>query len=544
MLSDAERMLALFAGNDLAHGTHGVPVYSDKKNKWEIHSTARTLRQPVTVELWEQHLTGKTPLGIIATRPDGTCVWGSADIDKYDGSTQEIPARVARAAMPLVPCVSKSGGIHLFLFTSSPVPVERMQAALRAMTAELGLSGCEIFPKQTRILVDKGDTGNWMAVPYFGGTFDGRLREQVGIRVGGGGMELSEFLRVSEAARLSPEELDVLTTPRHRSKKNGANGAHVNGATGSAAADHSDEPFWDGPPCLQNLASVGVGAGGQNNALLMMGIYLKKAHSDQWETRLRAMASSNFFDPPVRPDDPSLEGVIRSLRRKEYEYTCQQEPMRSHCDSARCRTRRHGVGGGGGVPVIAGLSKLETEPAIWFVDVEGSRIEISTRELLDYRLFQIACAEHLTILPHVMKQDQWIMMVSAAMTEAVRIDPPPDAVRGYALSEMIEEFLVNRHPGDSRDDLMSGRVYHNEEDDDASLHRHEFVLADLLRFLRRESHRDASRGNVTRHVEKIMSGGSGFYNLRGRGLNFWWVPDSSLRKLPPAETPRIREREA
>jgi hypothetical protein len=516
-----ERMSALFAGSERAHGIYGMPVFSDSKNKWEIKTTAGYVREQATPAHWGRHLTGEAPIGIIPIRADGTCVWGSVDVDEYDGATIEIPGHVEKAKMPLVPCVSKSGGLHLFLFAASPVPADLMQSALRAMAAELGLAGCELFPKQTQILSSRGDLGNWMAMPYCGTTFDGRLREQIGLRPSGGGMTVEEFLRAAEESRRSPEQIREFIGRKGR----------ANGRTNGAG-----EPFWDGPPCLQHLARVKVPDGGRNNALFMMGIYHKKAHPDDWERRV-AEDARIYLDPPAEP--AGVESVLQSLRKnKPYEYTCRTEPMRGHCDSARCRTRRFGVGGGGGVPQLSGLSKLEADPAIWFVDVEGSRIEMGTRDLLNYSLFQQACAEHLTMLPLNIKQSDWIQIVSAAMTNAVRIEPAEDVRRGSDLTEMIEEFLVNRKAGDNRDDLLNGRAYHNEEEQ-----RHEFVLTDLLRFLHREGRRDATRAKVARHVES-MGGGRGFYNIRGRGQNYRWVPDSALRLMPRAETPRIREEDA
>ena len=37
------------------------------------------------------------------------------------------------------------------------------------MAEALGFGGCEIFPKQTEILVERGDTGNFLNLPYHGG---------------------------------------------------------------------------------------------------------------------------------------------------------------------------------------------------------------------------------------------------------------------------------------------------------------------------------------------------------------------------------------
>jgi hypothetical protein len=44
-----------------------------------------------------------------------------------------------------------------------------MQNCLQACAALLGESGREIFPKQSEILVDRGDTGNFLNLPYFAG---------------------------------------------------------------------------------------------------------------------------------------------------------------------------------------------------------------------------------------------------------------------------------------------------------------------------------------------------------------------------------------
>ena len=46
----AECMMRLFAGNSRAHGTHGVPMKDGLK--WEIKTTAKTIRKPVTLDLW------------------------------------------------------------------------------------------------------------------------------------------------------------------------------------------------------------------------------------------------------------------------------------------------------------------------------------------------------------------------------------------------------------------------------------------------------------------------------------------------------------
>ncbi len=48
------------------------------------------------------------------------------------------------------------------MFAREPVTAAYMQKNLKLFAAYLGYSGSEIFPKQTEILVDRGDTGNFL----------------------------------------------------------------------------------------------------------------------------------------------------------------------------------------------------------------------------------------------------------------------------------------------------------------------------------------------------------------------------------------------
>src|SRR5271169_6505652 len=145
----AREMMELFSGNTEAYGTHGIPT--QKGLKWEIKDTAQTPRKPVTLKLWVDHLDGKVPLGIIPIKKDNTCCWGSIDVDDYITDLLGLINRCELAKLPLVPCRSKSGGLHLFLFMADPCPAVLLQTALKNISAQLGVAGSEIFPKQTQV---------------------------------------------------------------------------------------------------------------------------------------------------------------------------------------------------------------------------------------------------------------------------------------------------------------------------------------------------------------------------------------------------------
>lgn len=63
--------------------------------------------------------------------------------------------------LPLVVCRSKSGGAHCFLFAKEWVEAKDMQMALRHLSSALGYGESEIFPKQIKLNLDRGDVGNF-----------------------------------------------------------------------------------------------------------------------------------------------------------------------------------------------------------------------------------------------------------------------------------------------------------------------------------------------------------------------------------------------
>ena len=107
-----------------------------------------------------------------------------------------------------MPCVSKSGGLHLFLFLSEGAPAADVRDALRRAAEALGVGECEIFPKQDDLRAD--GTGNWMIMPYFGGTYGGKLRLQRGLKKTGAEMTLAEFLTAAESERTTLADLRSL----------------------------------------------------------------------------------------------------------------------------------------------------------------------------------------------------------------------------------------------------------------------------------------------------------------------------------------------
>jgi hypothetical protein len=528
----AERLISLFAGRADAHGTHDEPQQDGLK--WGIKRSARTLREPVTVALWEDHLAGRRPLGVIPIREDSTCSWGSIDDDDYERDHLETIHRVESLGFPLVPCWSKSGGLHLFLFLAEPAPAGMIQTALRTFAARLGLAGCEIFPKQTNVI--PGDFGNWMVMPYYGSTFGGKIREQVGVRNTGDQLSVEEFLDLAERSRQVPGDIEARaaasaggarTTRQARRPPGGPPGVI------EIVASSSEGPFADGPPCLQHLSATKVGRGGQNNFMLMVGIYAKKKFPEDWENQLED-ANREFLDPPGTA--AGVTSVVRSLQKKDYEYTCRAEPMCSHCDAVLCRTRKYGVGGGRTSPPIVAIRKLDSDPPHWYVDVDHAEVgtlTLTTDELLYYNKFQFACMEKKGVLFLGMKQMDWTKFI--ASFEITTVEAAPEIGRPGEFKEYLDQFLVNRWTGTRKEDLAAGKPW---EDQDAGLFY--FRLSDLHEFLKERGRMPKMERRDIAELVKKMGGEANKQLWRG-GPRMWCVPSSVVDRPQKLALPAPKE---
>jgi len=526
MKNSVDRIIELFRGSNTYYGTHGEPELDENGVKWGIKKTARTLKGKTTPEMWKAHLDGKKPLGVITIMDDSKCVWGSIDVDQYDVDAIEVIKRIDAAKLPLVPCRSKSGGLHLFMFASEPVDAEKMQTVLREIAAVLGFAGSEIFPKQTKVFIDKGEQGNWMVMPYYGGDYGGKLRFQYGLKKSGAEMTLEEFCSFAEKRRITESGMTDLRSELAKPsvKKN--------------SKVKEKEPFHDGPPCLQFMArNGGFPEGNRNNALFHLGVYLRKAFPDDWQKHLED-DNYRLMKPPLPIEE--VRSVVRSLEKKDYEYKCRDQPMVSHCDSVKCRSRKFGVGDGGAYPKITAITVLLTDPPLWFVEVPGGHIMARTHELTNYRKFHNLCMEQSQICFTLMNDKVWNSIIAEAMANATRIEAPPEGKRGGIFNDMMSTFLTNRTVGEKKEDLLRGVPW---LDDETTPNRYVFSLSAVLQFLKRENIKDFDRNEVIHRLGEVPEK-SGFgatkllLDVKGkRNQRYWTIAVDKVEKVSELDPP-------
>ena len=338
MVTSARRFLDLFSGSQGAHGQ--TDVLARQRNgkqqaKYEI------VREPLTEELIQNHLDGSLGVGSIPIDETNKCLFGALDIDDYNLDLPVLFAKVKRYKLPLVLCRSKSGGAHLYLFLSERVAASEVRDRLAEFAAVLGWGNCEIFPKQEELLAERGDVGNFINLPYQNAKYTTRYA----LEKEGGSLSLDDFLAVGEKSRVTARQL-----------------AGIKLGSGKGLLP-------DGPPCLQQLTEFGVPEGGRNTTLLNVGVYYRQAAPNDWKILLEKH-NQDYCNPPL----PAREVVLvqEQLEKKEYFYTCKSEPLHGHCNKSLCRSRKFGVGDANSHVPVGGLTVVESEPPVWFVNVDGA----------------------------------------------------------------------------------------------------------------------------------------------------------------------------
>ena len=430
-----DKFKSIFLGLDIAYGQYQP---GERGENGKQKGKAFICRGDVRDSLWSDHLEGKGPaLGIIPITQNNDCRWGCIDIDEYNFDHLSLIQSIRKLNLPLIVCRSKSGGAHVFLFTKENIPASLMQSKLKQFAKTLGYEGSEIFPKQTEILVERGDTGNFLNLPYYNNT--------KGLRYAfddnGDALTLEQFYIAYDkysCTRRDVEAIQITTEKR-------------------------EEAFPLGPPCLNKLASIGFGQGSRNNALFNIAVFYKQSQPDTWEDKI-VEANLKHMDPPLSNNE--VQQLIKSVNRKGYDkYRCKDAPINSVCQSGLCRTKRFGVGyGEEEMPVLGSLTKYTSNPPQWFLDVGEARIELKTEQLYSPNLFALACLDQANLIVPIPKPKDWKQhFLKPMMTNLQEVEPLESLDPTNELTGLLQDWTTNRQSARTMDDIFNKLPYTDDK---------------------------------------------------------------------------------
>lgn len=507
-----KRLAKLFRGNTRSHG-----LYDPNTRK---ASTVKGIA--LSDEQFRQHVEGVMGIGVVPIMDDDRCWFGAIDIDAHGDAPDidliDLEAAVREKDLPLVVCRSKSGGAHLYIFGSEPLPAKLLRSTLSKWCDRIGYPGVEIFPKQDKLVVDSDNVrqyGNWINLAWFDAFSPdcGRYAVEGGRRV-----TLEHFLDIAESKRVSAAML-----------------------VERGADEHAEAP-----PCIQKIIANGVGHGQRNEAMFNLCVYLKQAFPETWKDKAYDL-NARVFEEPL----PHLEArkSIASAGRRDYRYRCKEEPCRSNCKSHLCVTRRFGISTEekhememGEHPEFGPLEKVSTEPPRWMLYVDGVKVTMSTNDMMDYRSVRVAVADRLTRLLPPMKNEKWQVILHGLMKTAIEHDAPIEASASGAVIAKLVEFLargdMERDGNDKRDleNLLHGvPVVAKDEDGRKVVY---FRAQDFTDFLKRTKSEDIKGPNLWVTMREAGIGHTRIRATKDCQLSVWVAPYTMVNRSGFSE-PRV-----
>ncbi len=437
-----DKFIKIFTGLQRAHGCTHV----EKKNAdgTKIKGKSFVKRERVVDLLWTNHLNGIEPsLGIIPINEDNKCIWGCIDIDSYAGfDHKKLIQNILNYKLPLIVARSKSGGAHVFLFTTVPVDASLMRDKLLSVSAILGYGGAEVFPKQVE-LKSQDDTGNFLNLPYF----NCKNTTRYVFLEDGSAATIEGFFEVYERNKLTPEQLEKLEIKRPQSE------------------------FSDGPPCLESLTQTDI-KDGRDRIIYQYIQYAKRKWPENWQGKINKFNYKYFDKHKDGPlEDKIVQGKIKFNDGKDLGFKCNEEPMCNHCDKKLCMTRDFGIKGQSIFPVLSDLQKIKLDKPHYYVNVDGERVKLEDITfLLEQRLFQRAVAEQLNKRPPVVKPKEFGQYIDGLLASVEEVDPPKGATKVEQLMDYLEEYCTDRTgTGATKEDMERGNVWTSDN-------KHHFIF--------------------------------------------------------------------
>lgn len=507
-MSNVKRFMKVFEGSDAAHGQTQI---GNTRRNGKTEAKSFVVREPLTEEKISDHLAGKTGIGAIPINSENNCKFGAIDIDTYPIDHGRLVKKLEEFGIPMAVCRSKSGGAHLYMFFQEFYPASEIREYLSEIAATIGYSGSELFPKQDQILSDRGDVGNFINLPYF----DAEQTMRYMVDAAGNDVSLDEFLDWVDDHRLTMSDLSAMHT------------------------GVSMDLFDDAPPCVQTMLNLGFPEGTRNKGMFQTAIYLKKKFPDGWQKEMEAINQTNF-NPPL----PAIEVVQlqQQHERKDYGWLCSEEPFCSHCNKQVCKSRKFGIGRGGNgredMPSISGLTVLLSEPRLYFLDVDGNRLELTTKQLQIPMQFQEACMEQINFMPPTLKSSEWQLIVNDLLRNASQIEVPEELTIGGQFKELLHTFCTSRIRAMSPEELELGKPW----TDGGKTY---FKIKGLQEFLHNRNFTKLSRPQIQERLKDLNDGAEchGQFRYKDEKNNWkntrvWWVPEfvEEEVELPEGET--------
>lgn len=357
-----DKLFKLFEGDNSRYLKSSLTGEDDERGKKSAEYI--TVHEPVTSDLWRQHLDGKIRLGLKPEKDD-QCKWGCIDVDPNnykDYSEKKYVEIIKKYKLPFVPVKSKSGGLHIFVFFNDFADINKVLKKLSEINQQYFLAQ-EIFPCNKAVNMPYH---NFNASMEF--AFDDNNTPVL----------IGKFIELAEQKTISPEDFFNFKV-----------------------VEYEAETQWSNyPPCVQKLIQEGWSGNNRNNFLFNVLVLESKkdpAISVQQLEQIGLNRNNQIFSTPL----PSSEviALAKSVSKGGYTFQCppkhpEYQPI---CNKDLCKTRSLGIGDA--VPDIIdhfeNIKYIQVTNNIWYqFDYKGQHVSVTPEDMKDEKSFRVKLLRH------------------------------------------------------------------------------------------------------------------------------------------------------
>ena len=357
-----KELLSLFRGDDSRYLKSSLTGEDDERGKKQANYI--TVHEPVTEDIWKQHLEGTLRLGLKPEVED-QCKWGCIDVDPNnykDYSEKKYVEIIKKYNLPFVPVKSKSGGLHIFIFFTELASVSKVVEKLSEINTQYFLAQ-EVFPCNKAVNMPYH---NMNATMEF--AFDQNNNP----------LMVGSFIKMAQEKQIKPSDFFKFKVQEYEA-----------------------EGEWKHyPPCVQKLIQEGWSGNNRNNFLFNVLVLEMKKNSTLTVQQLEETAQERnvqIFTTPLGKNEVSQ--LAKSVHKGGYEFQCPpKHPEYSPiCNKELCKTRRLGIGDA--VPEIIeffdNINYIQDTKNIWYeFDYKGQRISVTPEDMKDEKNFRVKLLRH------------------------------------------------------------------------------------------------------------------------------------------------------
>ena len=238
-----------------------------------------------------------------------------------------------------------------------------------------------------------------------------------------------------------------------------------------------------------------------------------------------------YLKPPLGHTE--VGAIIKQLNKKDYFYKCEDQPIVSFCNKAVCVTRKFGVGPGQLNNDLSSLTKIDGDPPIWILNVDGQRVELSTESLVSQTIFQKECVGQINRFPIMVNARAWQTRIQLLLDNLTVVEVPPDATLKGEFTDLLSSFCCDRAKGDAREEILQGIAVWTDD-------RVYFQVKDVRKHLQVNNFTHYTSNKITLRLTQLKAEKM-FWRVKGKGAHVWSLPqsmfaqddESPLIDLPP-----------